>query len=413
MKINLRFGMHRDIEIIHQAQSLLDGLVIPAHILAHQVASTAAFVCSLPKHNYVIDPMTWMLRGSRERHRRGDGTLRPSIAKWCNNIHIDLSERLLSGHAGPLSHLELPDLEECCRGNFQFQAESVNLGHVDPRTKKYLKRYGTTSATTPRCVLPPYYQFDRVDDAWYQATIEGARITQTLSTEIPVAPVIMCNSSILDNATTKRIAGDFGSFEKCFVWIESLVQGGTKSVEVKRVRELVRALNSKGCKVETLYGGFMLMLMERDGMVAVSHGILYTQDRAGEQVPGGGSPPERYYIPSLHDFRSLSQANLILKRHPELVGGTPTSDSIMAGDPDRIFLFASRPEALRQHFLEARRWECDLLASTPLPEIISGLRATYHKYHDSVSRLPNPDAVMKGGDQKGLDYLLAWADGFS
>lgn len=33
MKIHLRFGMHRDVELIHSIKRLLDGLVIPANIL--------------------------------------------------------------------------------------------------------------------------------------------------------------------------------------------------------------------------------------------------------------------------------------------------------------------------------------------------------------------------------------------
>lgn len=406
--------MHKDIEVIHQAQDLIDGLVIPAHILAHQLASTAAFVCSLPNHDYVIDPMTWILQSPRERHRREDGTLRPSVGKWCDAIHADLRGKLSAGsRAAPLFVADLPDLEQCCEGNLKFQTESVNRGQVDPRAKRYLDRYRMTLPTLPRCVLAPYYLFGRPGDAWYETTLQAATITRALAPKIAVAPVIMCASGVLDNAGISKIASDFGGFERCFVWIESLTQSAATRDEIKRVRSLIKALADKGSQVETLYGGFMMMLMEYSGMAAVSHGILYTQDKAGEQVPGGGGVPERYYIPAFHDFRSLSQTNLILKKHPELAGGTPTADSVMAGDPDRIFMFASRPELLRQHFLEARRRECDLLAKTNLPDVVKILRETHAKYHVSVSKLPNPDALVTAAEQKGLDYLIAWADAFA
>lgn len=414
MKIHLRFGMHKDIEVIHQAQDLLDGLVIPAHILAHQTASTAAFICSLPNHDYVIDPMTWILQSPCERHRREDGSLRPSIGKWCDVVHADLRGKLSAGSkSSPLAVSDLPDLKACCEGNFKFQTESVNLGHVDPRAKKYLDRYGTTLATPPRCVLAPYFLFSAVGDDWYNTTLNAAKVSQALANSIEVAPVVMCAASVLDSGAITQIVNDFGAFKRCFLWIDSLNQGVATASEIKQVRGLVAALSKKGCAVETLYGGFMMMLMEFDGMVAVSHGILYTQDKAGEQVPGGGGVPERYYIPKFHDFRSLSQTNLILKKHPELTGGTPTADAVMAGDPDRVFLFASRPELLRRHFLEARRRECEALATLKLTEIVAALRDTHTKYHASVSRLPNPDAPVTGGDQRGLDYLLTWASAFS
>ena len=413
MKIHLRFGMHKDIEVIHQAQELIDGLVIPANILAHQTASTAAFVCSLPNHDYVIDPMMWVLQSPREKHQR-DGLLRPSWGKWCDAIHADLRGKVTAGSkSAALTVADLPNLKECCEGNLRFQTESVNLGHVDPRAKKYIDRYGTTLATTPRCILSPYFLFGAVGDAWYKTTLEAAKITRDLATTTVVAPVVMCASSVLDDAAIRQIANDFGAFDRCFVWIVNFNQGAATRDEIKRGRALVTALAKKDCAVETLYGGFMMMLMEFGGMVAVSHGILYSQDKAGEQVVGGGGVPERYYIPKFHDFRSLSQANLILKTHPALTGGTPTADAVMAGDPDRIFVFASRPELLRQHFLEARRRECDALATKTLAEIVGTLRDTHTKYHASVSRLPNPDAPVTGGEQRGLDYLLAWADAFS
>jgi hypothetical protein len=414
MKVNLRFGMHKDIEAIHHAHNLLDGLVIPAHILAHQRASTVAFVCSLPKHDYVIDPRTWVLPGERGSHRNDSGELRPSIAKWCDVIHPDLKAGLETGsHASIYSISDLPPLAECCAGNYRFQTETVNVGHVDPRAKKYLDRYGLTRPTLPRCVLPPYFCFREVGDEAYTTTVEAARITLGMAGDLPVAPVIMCNAAVLEAAAVRRIVRDFGSFPRCFIFIESFSQATARPETIRRVRALVDALCAAESSVETLFGGFLMMMMEHDGLEAISHGILYAQDKSIEQASGGGMVPERYYIPSFHDFRSLSQTNLILKKHPELAGGTPTADSVMGGDPDRIFLFASRPGLLRQHFLEARRAECDLLAAQSMPDIVAELRETHQRYHRSVSRLPNPDAVISGGAMKGLDYLLSWAEAFT
>ena len=37
---------------------------------------------------------------------------------------------------------------------------------------------------------------------------------------------------------------------------------------------------------------------------------------------------------------------------------------------------------------------------------------THRDYNDSVTHLPNPDAVLSGGEMKGLDYLIAWATAF-
>lgn len=418
MKIHLRFGMPKDIPAIHEAERLIDGLVIPAHILAHQSASTAAFVCSLPKHDYVVDPMTWILQSPRERHLRKDNTLRPSVGKWCAMMHPSLEALIMSGDSrATLAVADLPPIKECCSRLVDFQLESVSIGHVDPRAKKYLERYSTVRPTLPRAVLPPYFIFSAVNDSWYVASLEAARAMKAVAVEksvqVEVAPVIACGIGVLDAESSLSIANDYSEFSRCFLWIDGFNQAAASAENIRRVRGLVAALSTKGVAVESLYGGFLMMLMQSDGMEAVSHGILYTQDKTGEQVPGGGMVPERYYIPEFHDFRSLSQANLILKQHPELATGTSTADSILRGDPDRIFMFVNNPELLRKHFLEARQQECELLKICSLPEIVAGLRRTHERYDPSVRKLPNPDAVVSGGEQKGLNYLLVWASAFT
>ena len=65
MQAHLRFGMHRDIQLIHKEKGNIDGVVIPAHILAYQEASTSVFVASLHDKPYIIDPMTFILQRER------------------------------------------------------------------------------------------------------------------------------------------------------------------------------------------------------------------------------------------------------------------------------------------------------------------------------------------------------------
>lgn len=414
MKIHLRFGMHRDIEAIHESQDLIDGLVVPAHILAYQDASTSAFVCSLPKHQYVIDPMTFLLQSPTDRHLNDSGEIRKSVSKWCEQIHPALAG-VVTGNAGPtLAPSDLPPIREMCEGLYRFQTECIDAGHIDPRAKKYLDRYNLTAATQPRAILAPYFAFQSLTDPWYSVSKSAAEIMLEIANDSQeVAAVLACDSNTLDEATSQSIVADFGRLPRVFVWIDRFSQASVTPDQIQAVRGLVSKLNEAGIAVEFLYGGFMAMLMAyEDGLEAISHGILYTQDKTFDQVPGAGGVPERYYIPKFHDFRSLGQANLILKQHPELAGGTPTADEVMKGDPDRIFLFANRPELLRRHFLEARRAECASIDQLSLSDQLTRLKSTHKKYHASVSRLPNPDAILTSGGMKGLDYMLNWCEAF-
>ena len=72
-----------------------DGLVVPAHILAHQSASTSVFVTSMHDKPYVIDPMTFVFQNPKEAHLNDAGEIRPSIQKLCDAYDNSLAKRIL------------------------------------------------------------------------------------------------------------------------------------------------------------------------------------------------------------------------------------------------------------------------------------------------------------------------------
>ena len=156
------------------------------------------------------------------------------------------------------------------------------------------------------------------------------------------------------------------------------------------------------------------MLSAHDGLMSLGHGILYTQHKSYEiSAPGTGGVAERYYIPRLRQFRSLSQTDLILHQFPELICGCRICEDTMGGNPDRIRHFYDDPDLLRMHFIEARRTEADAVKERSLAEEAEDLRETYARYDGALSILPNPDALVSGASMKGLAVLLAWADGIS
>jgi hypothetical protein len=147
------------------------------------------------------------------------------------------------------------------------------------------------------------------------------------------------------------------------------------------------------------------------GLDAISHGILYTEHKDLESVPGGGGAPDRYYIPTFHEFRSLSQTDLILHKHPELICPCEVCREVMKGNPDNIILFADNPDLLRRHFLSARRAEVLQMDRLSLSDQLDELDRTYANYHESISALPNPDAIVDPVPMRGLDYLWEWIRG--
>lgn len=414
MKIELRFGMHRDVQLIHDVKDLIDGLVIPAHILAHQSPSTSVFVTSMHEKPYVIDPMTFVFQNCKDAHLNEAGEIRPSVQKMCDAYHDTLAEQIIALQPDDfLSPEAFSEKADFCEKVVRFQIEQVAQGSADSGASKYLKRYGKTQVKSPRLVIPPYFRFDSRGDEWYQLSLACAKKTRGIVDNVDIAPVVCFPAAALSETDAKKIAADYADFSRVFIWIDNYVETSVTSANIKKVRELLRVFHNAQIEVETLYGGYLLIMSSFDGLSAISHGILYTQQKATSLVPGSGGAPERYYIPAFHGFRSLSQTDLIMHKHPEVMCNCAVCKEHLAGNPDNIILYGDSPDLLRRHFLHSRRREADDIGKTTLATEAKGLRQVFSKYHESVRSLPNPDALISSSKMQGLEYLNQWADAFA
>lgn len=414
MKLQLRFGMHRDVQLMHDEKGQYDGFVIPAHILAHQPASTSVFVTSLFDRPYVIDPMTFILQNAKSAHVNDGGAIRPSVEKLFSAYHPELIPKIISlSDDATLLPSQYPRLEELCRNCYEFQISKVAAEAGESGAAKYLKRYKQTKSTLPRLVVPPYFYFvNTTTDRFYGMSLDAARLFSSNS-QIPVCPIILCSAAALRGEGLPKIIHDYRGFGHVLLWISGFAQGQAQAKDIVLVRKLVRGLAANGTSVETLYGGFLMAAMKSDGLASISHGILYTQSKVHTLSPGSGGAPERYYIPGIWEFRSMSQTDIILHQHPELMCSCPVCEPVFNGNPDNIIKFIDNPDLLRRHFLTVRRKELDAVEQIPPSELAEAFRESHKRYHTSFSALPNPDAMVAEATMQGLDYLLHWADGIT
>jgi hypothetical protein len=412
MKVHLRFGMHRDIELIHSEKHNIDGLVIPGNILAHQTPSTSAFIMSMPDIPYFIDPMTFMFQNKLGLLvKEGTKSFRPSIQKLCDCYQLDFSEAMESlSLEGLFDVVDFPNPSSLAQQVTHFQQSAVGQSSGTSSVTKYLERYSSTKVTLPRIIVPPYFFFSHINNDWYKISLRCAKNALKNAPKAPIAPVICCSTGCLDDTGIAAIASDYNIFDNIILWIDNFIQTDVSWEEIFSVRKLIKKLKEAGAdQIESLYGGYLLMLCRSDGLDAISQGILYTQNKTITMTPGSGGPPERYYIPAFREFRSMSQTDLILHKHPELLCDCPVCKKHLAGNPDNIILFRDNPELLRRHFLAVRRQEADRIDSNTIDDEVAELKDIHKKYNKSISLLPNPDAFVSQSKMSGLDYLLVWA----
>lgn len=412
MRINLRFGLQRDKEIIRNLSDKLDGLVIPAHILAYQSDVTATFMASFLDMPFIIDPMTYLLQHTRNDLTNDQGHIRASISKLCNAYEFSEIDDILSEQS-ELNPDDVPDAEDFCDIVYDYQMSIEERATTKKAVKKYLSRYGMGDSITPRLVVSPYFRFRSTSDVWYDKSLEMAIAMQQTCLEkeddLLSAPVIFLSVDSLTQAHINKIADDYQNFEHIILWLQDFNETNIRSEAIINARKLVSALSSS--KIEMLYSGYLLMTTAAEGTDAISHGLTYSQHKSFDRTPGGGGLPERYYIPKFKAFRSLSQTDIILHACPDLICNCETCQELLDGDPDRIVLFADEPELLREHFINVRQEEAQSMENFDRQAIVEDLDETYGSYHNLIRNLPNPDAFASGSNMSGLQYLQRWSEG--
>jgi hypothetical protein len=412
MNVNLRFGLQRDKETIRNLQEKLDGLVIPAHILAYQVDVTAVFVSSFSDMPFIIDPMTYLLQHQEGNLTNDAGDLRASIAKMCDEYDFDISKELTGKRQ--LRPSNIPNAKHFCNRVYDYQNSVEEKANTKKAIKKYLDRYGKGNSFTPRFIISPYFKFDSISDPWYMLSLNMGKVMQTICSEkkdgLDAGVIIFLSANNLDDGDIEKIASDYESFSHIILWFDGFDEMDIQPATIVNARKIVSKL-SGFAEVEILYSGFLLMTTAAEGAKAVSHGLTYSQHKSFGVTPGGGGMPERYYIPKFRAFRSLSQTDNIFHMRQELMCNCPVCDELLQGNPDNIVLFADEPEKLREHFINVRRQEADDMESFNRQSLVTELRSVYDTYHNLISNLPNPDAFLSGSNMRGLECLNFWADG--
>ncbi len=413
MKINLRFGLQRDKEIIRNLRNKLDGLVIPAHILAYQSGVTATFVSSFSNMPFIIDPMTYLFQHQKDNLTNDTGDTRASISKMCDEYRLNITN-MLSGR-NRLIPENFADMRTLCENVYRSQL-SIPEKASTKKAAKYIERFGSGNSVVPKFILPPYFRFESTSAPWYSLSLAMGQTMQDICSQknegLESGVIIFLSTTNLNDNEIEQIATDYKDFKHIVIWFDNFDEVSASQSEIVKARKMVSAL-SDFSEVEILYAGFLLMTTAAEGAKAVSHGLTYSQHKSFEATPGGGGLPERFYIPQFRAFRSLSQTDSIFHMRPELMCGCSVCRELLQNNPDRIVLFGDEPEKLREHFINVRRQEADNMENINRQELVADLRRVYSTYHNLISNLPNPDAFFSDSNMKGLEYLNCWADGIS
>lgn len=402
MRNALRLGVFRDRVVFEQLLPVESPLVIPAHIGAYALDGLRGFLAGISRTrdyeivDFVFDPMTYWIdlparywsRGS-ERARGADLELplpdganekeliRPTLLALLREYGLAtaLFETDLAGMRS-----RLLDAVDACL-DFQRRGTHTRRGRARSKYARILELAEEEEAMQPMATVAPYLTLPGLDDADVtdQVALNERSLAGRLADEAMWTILALDARTQLAAITTDvRELLRLADFDVVGVWVSDLDEYVETSSRLRAYRAFLRSI---GRPVWLLYGSYFGLLLGRDGVELVSHGIYYTESKRMHGPVGSGPPPERYYVPALHRFYEPTRAFRLLELVPTFecrcqecpsVEALRAEATAAASSPARRMAWAQR---LQKHFLLARAAEVEAVNTRPLPELLNELQA--------------------------------------
>lgn len=389
-----------------ESNDLIDGLIVPAHLLAFYHGSLPNFISdiNLP---FIIDPMTYVWDIDRNYVLK-EGYLKKSYQKYIEFLNNDIASLLGISKITDNSFSE-EDLYTFSNSILTFQYTLCGLSS-NPRLRSLRRIRRRTRGEDEREIrpfglIPPYFFFSSIRQRAYELTkrcAENALITE-FSNLTNIIPCLCMGQEILFNDTFRdNLVSDFSEYESVFLWIDNFDEREVSIQALQNYRELVRRFNENDVSIFNMYASFYSLLMENLGLEKISSGIAISHRKQVTSSATGGGMPLRYYEPSLKMEILNFSAFRLYSRYPELfVCNCPICQQYSSRINNNQTV-SEREEILaplfidvqdqwgniirkaemnwnntRYHFLHVKKNEQELVSSTELIDLIDILRNDY------------------------------------
>lgn len=417
-KLYIRYGVHKDREVLREMKGQIDGLVIPSHIFAYSSKATIAAISYIEKP-FFFDPMTYLLADEviadyvTEDKKTKNRGFKPSIARLVSEYGLlELFEQRDYKQLEP-NDFTSDFIEELCRKNLALQLNKINTDK-EKVIKKYLDLLSEIGedfaeqfldySQSPEFITPPYFYFDSTKKEWHNINLKLSEKTKELASGFEVVP-ILCTTT--DNLSQDLI-NDYRNFNKLIVWVNDLVERSNHSngvsaknyhLRLANLAKFVQSASSHDKQIINFYGTYYSVILSKLGLHGLCHGIFYGESK-NFKAAVGGIPPSRYYIRKVHGFYSINEAIQLIKNYPDLLDKEcDKCIEVASRDVDKILLYDKNHDLAQKHFLYARQLELDFVRRNTLNQIIEDLNRAYSEFGPLDSTITN----------KPIDYLADWS----
>ena len=354
------------------------GVIVPLSISTAFPSGTYGFTRALlakrKDKQYAIDPRTPIFQKKwdrakhvRDPHRRAAEVFGEAFAEIAIKRALEPKD-----FDGTIS------IEEIVKRCLEYQRSFCSREEDVRKLRKYKKLLGLTTMTelgNPQFLIPPYFQFNKQDDDWYQIAFRCLQAVSKSAESIPVRPVIHFQkwSSIVD---WKPILDELTAHDITAFWVypNDYKERDADVGSLKAYRAAVEVARSGGFKTYALFGGYYAILMQYAGLCGFANGIGYGEWR-DSGYHRGGNALKRVYSLRLHRYLDAPALQNLIDGDREYFGN---DTEIVSGciESGRSVNDLENAECL-DHFIECRKQELDFVETHTIAEAISELKETF------------------------------------
>jgi hypothetical protein len=268
--------------------------------------------------------------------------------------------------------------QQCVKRCIEYQLEFRFYEEAERKLRKYQQLLGLDDESMiplkkPQHLIPPYFQFESIEDDWFDVTVRCVHDSMAHRQGVPVRPVLHFDA--WDSL------GQFGGvaarlpdgIESVWLYPNNFREHDASLESLQAMRGVIEDAAAHQVRPYTLHGGYLSVLMGEFGLAGFGNGVGYGEWR-DSGYHRGGQAGIRVYALRLHRFLPPEQADSLLDLAPEYFGDDDLLFAKCLAE-GRSLLDVSLEEAL-DHFMRCRQRELETVGVSGITAAVEELRAT-------------------------------------
>lgn len=318
----MRLGTHSEKKYFKDFKENYDALIINASMVAHTVNSMSTFLgCELSKP-FIIDPQTYafqsythLLQQNKNKKDLSDVNVKKSFSTLIESYGSFL-QRIIIEEKRSIKCTDFMDdnnqnLRDLCKNVLNYQLETVTSETQNNSEYSEYIEYEIENCKdelslnlVPAFLIAPYfYMTSNTFSDWIDINISAINISKELNPQnVSIfAQIVIDKDILLNEEMVKELCLKYNTScaDGFLIWLDKFDEKEVSEIYLKNFIKFLNQLKCNKKPIYQIYGSYFSIILTKDKLAGVCHGMEYGENRDVYPV-GGGIPVSKFYYPALH-----------------------------------------------------------------------------------------------------------------